>query len=359
MKIKTLATHATSKALILCLLLLTCLGYLPSSVKAASSFESVKDTISNSDISQANVTHTVVASTTQPIGASGYFEIVFPSGFTNVLVGGVTCPNIGGAGVASIPTTNTVRCTYATAITEATSTTFTITGVTNPSTIGSYLFSIDTKTSLDVAIEHSTFRVAIVNGVIVTASVEASLTFSILGMATSSEVVNGATLTGSSTMNAMAFGVLTPGVEKTLGQKLKVTTNATYGFTVTVQQDHNLLSSGGADIDSFNNGVEASTTPLAWGANPPTNILGQENTYGHFGFTSQDASLSNGDPFGATLYKGFNNTDPVEVMYHTGPADGLTPDIGTTTVAYSIQIGAMQEAGDYSNTLTYLGTPTY
>lgn len=357
MKIKTFTMRATSKILILCLLFLSCLVYLPSSVKAASSFESIKDTISNSDISQANVTHTIVASTTQTIGASGYFEIVFPSGFTNVLVGGVTCPNIGGTGTPSVPTTNTVRCTYATAITEATSTTFTIAGVTNPDSIGSYLFSIDTKTSLDVPIEHSTFRVAIVNGVLVTASVEASLTFSVLGMATSSEVVNGATLTGSSTMSTMAFGVLTPGVEKTLGQKLKVTTNATYGFTVTVQQDHNLVSSGGADIDSFKDGVEASTTPLAWAA--PTSVLGEENTYGHFGFTSQDASLSDGDPFGATLYKGFNSTDPVEVMYHNGPADGLTPDIGTTTVAYSIQIGAMQEAGDYSNTLTYICTPTY
>lgn len=358
MKIKKIAVGAASKALIICLLLLTCLIDLPSPIRAASSFDNVKDTISNSDVSMANVTHTIVASTTQDVhGTNGYFEIIFPAEFSNVLVGGVTCPSVAGAGTPTVPSTNVVRCTYGSQIASGTQATFTITGVTNPSAIGSYLFSISTKDSGNTVIEHSTFRVAILNSVSVTASVEASLAFSVLGMATSSELVNGATLTGSSTSRSMAFGVLTPGVQKTLGQKLKVSTNATYGFTVTVQQNHNLLSSGGADIDSFNNGVEASTTALAWTG--PTNLLGQEMTYGHFGFTSQDASLSNGDPFGATLYKGFNATDPVEVMYHTGPADGSTPDIGTTTVAYSIQVGDMQEAGDYSSSLTYVCTPTY
>lgn len=323
----------------------------------AISMDSIRDTISSSDVSKANVTHTIVASTTQDVhGTNGYFEIVFPTEFSNVLVGGVTCPAVAGAGTPTVPSTNVVRCTYGAQIASGTQATFTITGVTNPGVVGSYLFHIYTKNSSNVQVEHSTFRVAIVNSVSVTATVEASLTFSVLGMATSS-VVNGATLTGSSTSRTMAFGVLAPGVEKTLGQKLKVSTNAAYGFIVTVQQDHNLLSSNGADIDSFNNGVEASTTPLAWTI--PTNILGQEMTYGHFGFTGQDASLSNGDPFGATLYKGFNGSDPVEVMYHTGPADGLTPDIGTTTVAYSVEIGNLQEAGDYSNTLTYICTPTY
>lgn len=340
----------------LMLAMLAMYGSVPMKSEAIS-FESIKDTISSSDVSEANVTHTIVASTTQEIGAAGYFEIIFPAVFTNVLVGGVTCPNLGGAGVATVPTTNVVRCTYAGGVAANTLATFVITGVTNPPTIGSQLFYINTKTSGDVEIEHSTFRVAIVNAVSVTATVEASLTFSVLGMATSSEVVNGVDLTGSSTMSSMAFRVLEPGTAKTLGQKLKVTTNAAYGFTVTVEQDHNLLSSNGADIDSFNNGVEATTTPLAW--TNPTSILGQEMTYGHFGFTSQDASLSDGDPFGDALYKGFNGTDPIEVMYHNGPADGLTPDIGTTTIAYTIQIGALQEAGDYSNTLTYICTPTY
>jgi hypothetical protein len=46
-------------------------------------------------------------------------------------------------------------------------------------------------------------------------------------------------------------------------------------------------------------------------------------------------------------------------MYSSGPADSLTDDIGSTSVAYSLEISALQESGDYSNTLTYVCTPTY
>lgn len=351
-KIKRFWQRTTSKLLITALLFATALIYLPGSVIADTSFDSIKNTISNSTVGAANVTHTITASTSLAIDATGYLEIIFPPEFTGIATTSLTCPNGGVADGAG----NTLTCTYASGV-EATSSIITITGVTNPSDIGSYGFYIYNKENGGTIKEQGSFRVAIINSVLVTASVESTLVFSILGMATSSEVVNGATLTGSSTANTMAFGVLTPGAQKTLGQKLKVSTNATGGFTVTVQQDHNLLSSGSADIDSFKDGVEASTTALAWTA--PTGVLGEENTFGHFGFTSQDSSLSDGDAFGTTLYKGFNSSDPIEVMYNDGPADGLTPDVGTTTVAYSIQINALQESGDYSNTLTYVCTPTY
>ena len=47
-------------------------------------------------------------------------------------------------------------------------------------------------------------------------------------------------------------------------------------------------------------------------------------------------------------------------MYHDGPADGVTEDIGRVTVGYQIQITALQEAGDdYNTTLTYIATPTF
>ena len=54
-----------------------------------------------------------------------------------------------------------------------------------------------------------------------------------------------------------------------------------------------------------------------------------------------------------------NATDQVEVMYHTGPSDGTTPDKGLTQVAYTAEISTLQEAGDYENTLTYICTPQY
>jgi hypothetical protein len=142
---------------------------------------------------------------------------------------------------------------------------------------------------------------------------------------------------------------------KTLGQALTVTTNARNGFVVTVQQNQNLLSSTGADIDGFKDGAY-NNTPTAWTA--PTNSITDENSWGHWGLTSEDADL-NSDEFGSALFVAASTTAR-QVFSHTGPADGTTVDKGATKVAYQIQITPLQEAGnDYSTVLTYIATPTF
>ena len=329
-----------------------CLSLLsPSNTKAAPLFELARDTISDSDLGATGVTHDFLASTTQAIPANGYFEIVFPADFSNVLVGNVTCPSSGTPGVSG----NTVTCTYGSDL-AAGPYQILVADVTNPATAGSYVINLYTKNSGATVIERSSVAVAVIDDVTVTASVDPYLTFFIYGLAISSEV-NSVITTGSSTSQLMAFGVLSGSASSTLGQGIRVTTNAPNGFIVTVSQDHNLLSGNGADIDSFLNGNPASTTAYAW-VQPTVNI-NDENTWGHFGVTSDDDSLSGGDEFGTSLYKGMEGTDPLTVMYSTGPADGATDSIGSTTVAYTIGISELQEMGDYSNTLTYVCTPTF
>jgi hypothetical protein len=349
---------------LLLLAMLSLYGSYPSKTEAVS-MKSVRDTISSSNVSQANVTHTIMATTTQAVPAGGYIQIVLPaggSGFSNTAAA-VACPSSGtlGGGNGS----NTFTCGYTSGL-AAGAYTFTITGETNPSVVGSQMLTISSySTGGTTLYDYSTFRVAIVNSVTVTATVQASLTFTISGVtSTTVPYVNGAALTGSSTYNTIAFGILTPGVEKTFGQRLNVTTNANYGYSVTVAQNQNLTASNGATIAPFENGAAASTTPLIWAA--PSGTLGSFKTYGHFGITSADTSLSGGgvdagtkNPFSGTKYKGFWGTTPIEVMYHNGPSDGLAAGIGSSTVAYSIQISPLQQAGDYTNTLTYVCTPTY
>jgi hypothetical protein len=340
------------KLFIVGIIALMCLSLLsPAYTKAAPLFELAQDTISDSDLGATNVTHTFLASTTQAIPIGGYFEIVFHTDFSNVLVGGVACPSSG----TSTVTGNTVRCGYASGLASGPYT-ITVSGVTNPAIAGSYVMNLYTKTSADAVIERSSVAVAILDDVTVTASVNPYLIFSVSGLATSSEV-NGVLTTGSSTSELMEFGVLNAAASSTLGQGLQVTTNAPYGFVVTVFQDHNLLSGNGADIDSFLNGNPASTTAYAWVQ--PTADITNEATWGHFGLTSDDDSLLGGDEFGDSLYKGLEGTDPLTVMYANGPADGATDSIGSTTVAYTIGISEVQEMGDYSNTLTYICTPTF
>ncbi len=222
--------------------------------------------------------------------------------------------------------------------------------ITNPAAAGSYRITMTTSAG-----DFGETRVAIIDDVVVTASVDTTFTFSIHSMATSS-VVNGETLTGYASSSYIAFGTLAPGVAKVLGQRLNVTTNAAFGYSVTVVQDGNLRSSTGADIDLFSNGTELAT-PGPWVV--PTNTLGSEATYGHIGVTSDDAVLSAGDEFGTQQFAG-NFANPRQVMYHNAPADGVTAGVGSTTVAYKVEIASLQEAGtDYTNTLTYVATPIF
>lgn len=197
-------------------------------------------------------------------------------------------------------------------------------------------------------------RVAILDNVDVTAIVNTSLTFTVSGLATST-AVNGTSTTGSTTANAIPFGVLNAGTIYTMGQRLNVTTNARNGFVVTVAQDQNLLSANNADIDGFIDGAYTNT-PAAWVA--PTNNISNENTWGHWGLTSEDVDL-NGDEFGSALFVAASTT-PRQIFAHTGPSDGTTANIGETDIGYQIQITPLQEAADdYNTILTYVATPTF
>jgi hypothetical protein len=69
----------------------------------------------------------------------------------------------------------------------------------------------------------------------------------------------------TTTSTSLPFGTLAANVSKTLAQDLTVSTNARNGYVVTVEQDANLLSSTGADIDGFIDGAYTNT-PAAWQA---------------------------------------------------------------------------------------------
>jgi hypothetical protein len=229
--------------------------------------------------------------------------------------------------------------------------------VTNPTDIESYEFLITTPR------DTGRTRVAIVDYVVVTATVETTFDFVIDGLATST-TVNGTTTTGTASATTIPFGVIDQGQIYTLGQSLSVTTNARNGFVVTVEQDGNLRSANGADIDGFTDGTYVNT-PTAWA--PPNALIDpgasllQENMWGHWGLTSNDSTLNAGEftTGGGDLWVAASTT-PRQVFRHTGPADGVTQDYGLALVAYRIQISPLQEAGDdYQTTLMYIATPTF
>ena len=202
-------------------------------------------------------------------------------------------------------------------------------------------------------------RVAIVDQVVVSANVDTSLTFTVSGVNASSTVNGSPTTTiATSTSNTLPFGNLPIGVSRTLAHDLAVTTNATNGYTVTVEQSTALQSSTGASIDGFIDGANT-VTPTAWVA--PSAAIANAATYGHWGITSNDATTSRSAPdeFDPNEWAAAS-TSPVVVMGHTGVSDGLTAGVGTARIGYQVQISALQEAGDdYTTTLRYVVTPVF
>lgn len=242
-----------------------------------------------------------------------------------------------------------------------TNATFTETGdqqITNPNPGSSTSYPITIGGTMD---DSGITRVVIIDDVTMTASVDTTLTFNIYGTASSTDI-NGVDTFATSTATSMAFGTLESGTPKVLGQRLTVETNALNGFSVTIIQDTNLISASGADIDLFVHG-DATSTPQIWSAPDPD--VADENTWGHYGITSEDNSLSWGagnDPFVSALFTGnfATSSTPLEIFYHDGPTNGSTAHEGETEVAIKIEINALQEAAnDYSNSLTYVCTPVF
>jgi hypothetical protein len=336
----------------------------------AANLTSVSDTLTDSDRSVTSA-HTIAFSIPagSTLNAASSFTITFPTqpgtGFTgvNTVVSGDLTITVNGSPAnddsfsavgqvltISLDTTANAGEEVVVAIADG--------KITNPDTAGSAEIIIATPADTGKT------RVAIIDNVLVTAIVPTSFDFTITGLATST-AVNGTSTTGSTSPTEIPFGVLTAGQVKTMAQRLNVTTNARNGFVVTVEQDSNLQSSNGADIDGFIDGAYTDT-PTAWQG--PANTLLNENTYGHWGLTTTDGNLQGaGSNFASSNTWVAASTTPRAVMAHNGPSDGITgtalstsDDVGSTTVGYQIQITPLQEAADdYNTTLTYIATPTF
>lgn len=202
-------------------------------------------------------------------------------------------------------------------------------------------------------------EVVIIPSVTVSAAVDTVFTFAVNGVAGGTAVGGTYSTGGGSSTTSIPFGEIAagPGNATTAAQELAVSTNANNGFSVTVQVDQQLTSTAsGADIDGFANGA-FTTVPAAWSS--PSGTVGSEETYGHWGISSDDTSdmpldFSNGANFVSA------STSPVTVFSHTGPVNGVGVGQGTTSVIYRAEISSLQEAGtDYTATVTYVATPVF
>ena len=338
----------------------------------ASGMDSAKVTLSDSDLNVTSTSTIVVDFSDANYLTAGMFiratydrESTDFADFSDSMI--LTCPT--GTSASSTYTSDSnqvIECIVDAGVWLVSTTTHTIVigPHTNPNSENSYDVSIsthDTYASGNAEKDYASTRVYIIDDVLVSARVPASLTFSVdgIGAYSTRNTIDVITLSGTSTATTIPFSTLSTAASSTMGQELTVSTNASAGFSVTVQQSAELTNGAGDTINSFDNQADGSgtTVPVAW--NAPTASFGSAETYGHMGVTADDSAITGIDYNNGKYYVGLNGTDTTRVMSHTGPANATGEGQGIAGVFYSIEISDLQEAGDYTTYLTYVCTPTY
>ena len=220
-------------------------GYMP--MVNAASMTDASDLITDSDALAGLVTHTIVATTGVQLDPGDTITYTF-EGSTGIAFANATCPS----DAVESGSGQDIVCTVGTLIAADTVMTLILTDTTNPA-IGSYKVDILSETAASEQIEIAQVRFFIVDDVTMHAHVEPTLQLVVDGTSTGA-VLNGTeTCDADTTATTTDFGTLIPDTPKTICQTLSVTTNATGGFNVTVEQDNELTNSTLDDINSFNN----------------------------------------------------------------------------------------------------------
>lgn len=342
----------------------------------AASITSASDTLSSSAPSLVS-NHTFRFQVASGMAAGQTMTITFPAQFTLPALGvedfdltasgtAQTISSANGSGVWGVSTSSqTITFTSPSNVGQASATPMAIYIGTNATTSGtgnSQIVNPTATTSYAISIggtmpDSGQVRVAIVDQVTVSASVDTSLTFTVSGV-NPNLTVNGSptTTVATTTSNSLPFGTLPIGTSRVLAHDLAVTTNASQGYTVTVEQTGALQSTTGATIDGFIDGSNT-VTPTAWQG--PSALIANPATYGHWGLTSTDGTTTRAIQFSSNMWVS-GSTTPIVIMGHTGPADGSTSGVGAARIGFQAQISALQEAGaDYTTTLRYIATPTF
>ena len=347
----------------------------------AAALTSISDTISDSDLSVV-ANHTIAFTTPTGVAAGGIITVTFAAGFnmntvafedmdltddgTDVTLAAAASGASWGAALAS----QVITLTNGSGAVGAGSLMVLDIGLnaTHSGTGDTQIINPNAAASVNITIaggfgDTGTAVVAIIDDVTVSASVGTSLTFTVAGIASGTgSVVNGEADSGgttdiATTATAIPWGTLTAGTTKLAAQTLSVATNASNGYAVTMVMDQRLTSSAGDTINFFDDGTPA-TDPADWSA--PATTLGSVDTYGHMGFTSDDANIAAADLFNAGEWAGDALAGDHIVLHHSGPSDGSTQSSGLSHVGFRVQTSALQEAGsDYTAQLTYIATPIF
>lgn len=280
-------------------------------------------------------------------------------------------------------TRSTATCAASKAITVTIDST---PGIINPAPLTShtqgqadaYQINIKTRDGSGNTLDQSDVTVAPVEGVMVSATIDETLSFTVAGISANSGSYCGITRTASTpdtTATSVPWGTLSPtysAATHNTEHQLTVSTNATAGYKVYAEENDQLGKDGiscsgasaGESVDCIQDTVCGATpcthvTLRDWGSDP--------SSYPGFGYSMEnvsgsDATFTYNGSGGTFNTKQFADQEASELRYDSGAElmSNSGPVSGSSAyVCYRIDITATQPAGYYYNKIKYTAVPTF
>ncbi len=252
-----------------------------------------------------------------------------------------------------------------------------------------YKFIVENLDANNNVVDATSGKVAVIESVRVTATVEPTISFSIAAVTTSEIATNDIcglntdtnNVEVSSTATSVPFGSLTLSKFTDAVQQLSCSTNGAGGYVVTVIEDDQ-LSIGGAgtteladtDCDGGADTCNESSTAADWKTDNTTSGFGFSidnidaskvafqwdstdcSGSGYTGEISCSACAGGSGAYCAMKFPATSESESVLTLMKKTTVPTTTEDI---YVCYRIAISTLQTAGDYENALTYRATATF
>ncbi len=360
--------------------------------------------LSDSDviIASQSAVHTISFTTASAV-AHGLVRIKIPSAtsnnndgrpdqtgfdFNGIVASSITCPT-GSVDIWESPTASAsgsnncdsgyscFECRFSGTLPASTAKTFTIGDSTkkliNPApasghtqgTADRYSPIIEIRNNSASLVDSVTVKVALIESVFISATVDASLSFSIAAQE-ASEAHCGQTTDVATQIYSVPFGTLASATFYDAAQTLTLSTNADSGYAVTVQEDDQMSKDGGT-TEIPDTGCDDNTGTHTVKANWVTATATDSAAYG-LGYSlanvsGSDAAFTYNDwqtflakQIACTSAAGTCGTQDTAqtIMSNAGPVAASQID-----VCYRINVSGTQESGYYYNTVTYIATPIF
>lgn len=228
-----------------------------------------------------------------------------------------------------------------------------------------YSTLIDIKNDLSESIDSIITKVAVIESVLVSATIDSTLTFSVAGQEIS-ETHCGQTTDVTTTYSTVPFGTLSSLTFYDAAQTLTVSTNADGGYAVTIEEDDQMSKDGGT-TEIPDTGADDNTATHIVKANWDTATATNSGSYGlgyslanvsgtdaNFTYNQWQTYLTKQLP--CTSVAGTCGTQDTAqtVMTNSGPVSANQID-----VCYRINVSGTQESGYYWNKVMYIATPVF